>query len=205
MTVTSRATWALTPRGRSTRPCHSPAGFYQGAVGGETHSSSRPGSVRSTARGGPGAVLVPAGDAAEAHAVAMFSASYDDPETSRRFRPSPPLPGGDLEARLLAAAGWVARRSTCRSRPIRASLTGKAYDLRRRDIANLAIARAMQQQLENLPGVPAVAPDPASGSAAWCRTAGVRLPPARALDLVPPGEPQLAARSAPARRPIAWH
>ena len=71
--------------------------------GGGDHSSSRLVSVRSR-HAAVRVVLVPAGDATKVDAVAMFSASYDNPETAAGFDRDC-RSRGVLEARLLAAAG----------------------------------------------------------------------------------------------------
>jgi hypothetical protein len=71
--------------------------------GGGDHSSSRMVSVRSR-HAAVRVVLVPAGDAIKVEVVAMFSASYDNPETASGFDRDC-RSRGVLEARLLAAAG----------------------------------------------------------------------------------------------------
>src|SRR3954449_2652993 len=71
--------------------------------GGGDHSSSRLVSVRSR-HAAIRVVLVPVGDATRIEVVAMFSASYDNPETASGFDRDC-RSRGVLEARLLAAAG----------------------------------------------------------------------------------------------------
>jgi hypothetical protein len=71
--------------------------------GGGDHSSSRMVSVRSR-HAAVRVVLVPVGDATKVEVVAMFSASYDNPETAAGFDRDC-RSRGVLEARLLAAAG----------------------------------------------------------------------------------------------------
>ncbi|MFL5335349.1 MAG: hypothetical protein ACJ8H8_19730 [Geminicoccaceae bacterium] len=71
--------------------------------GGGNHSSSRLVSVRSR-HAAIRVVLVPVGDATKVEVVAMFSASYDNPETASSFDRDC-RSKGVLEARLLAAAG----------------------------------------------------------------------------------------------------
>src|SRR4051794_32191303 len=71
--------------------------------GGGDHSSSRMVSVRSR-HAAVRVVLVPVGDGTKVEVVAMFSASYDNPETAAGFDRDC-RSRGVLEARLLAAAG----------------------------------------------------------------------------------------------------
>ena len=71
--------------------------------GGGDHTSSRLVSV-SSRRATVRAVLAPQGDATRVSVTATFSASYDNPESGRRFDRDC-RSNGVLEARLLTAAG----------------------------------------------------------------------------------------------------